>query len=324
MGYIGCVLSDHLANLGYDVEVVDLCLFGQDAYVQLDRRVTVHTTDMRHLDTAFLSRFDVVANLAGISSDPQSRLAPKACWELNYRAAVTLALRSREAGVGKYLFASTCSIYDGLKPQGGLADETSRVRPAGPYSRSKLAAEFAIRRLAGPGFASAVLRKGTVMGYSKRNRFDLVVNAFVKDALTDRPARIIGGGTAWRPIVDVVDVARAYTRLIEVPPLMVSNQVYNLCLENRQVLEIAHATGLGLAQRGVNLKLIDDLPNGVMRNYRASGRKFARELGWAPRVTIPESVTQLVDQLRSEGAVDFDAPRYYNEKYLASHSALGA
>jgi nucleoside-diphosphate-sugar epimerase len=232
--------------------------------------------------------------------------------------------------VRRYILASSCSIYDcGTADERTdvVQDETSVVMPRAPYSLSKHAAEQAILAMADDGFCPVALRKGTVYGYSPRMRYDLVVNTFVRDALARGRLTLHHGGEMWRPLVDVRDAAQAYVALIEADDARVRGQIFNLCYQNLRISELALRVREALRGLGIEVDIRPDYHHGSVRNYRVSGEKIGRVLDFRPKISIDESVADMVQRLRSNGQTDFENPRYYNIRWLQlleeTHRAAG-
>ena len=161
---------------------------------------------MRDIPATALDGVDGVINLSGLSNDPTAEFDPEANWQMNAIATENLGRMCVERGIERYVFASSCSLYDGMPP--GMHDETAPIQPRAAYATSKRYGEEKLLELADEGLCPVLLRNGTVYGYSPRMRFDLVVNTFVKDALLNGKLMLHGGGWMWRPLVDIRDVSR--------------------------------------------------------------------------------------------------------------------
>src|SRR6185503_13260170 len=175
-----------------------------------------------------------------------------------------------------------------------------------------LAAEQGILPLAGDGFAPVVFRMGTVFGFSPRMRYDLVVNTFVKDAMSQGTLHIFNGGEMWRPLIDVQDVARAYVGALEGDPGLISGQVFNLSAGNFRISELALQAQRGFHRIGLPVQLDVDYSYRPMRSYRISSEKVFRVLGFRARVSVDQSVERMVTEVRRRDLTDFTNPRYYN------------
>jgi len=275
--------------------------------------------DMRDIDESHMEGCSSVINIGGLSNDPTAEFNPQANEELNAPASIRLAEIAKRAGVKRLVLASTASIYDR-----GVADETrdvvkdeeAQVDPKAAYATSKLAAERAILEMADASFAPVVFRKGTIFGFSPRMRYDLVVNAFVKDALATGLLNVFMGGEMWRPLVDVEDVARAYVIALDAETDRVGGQVFNLSAGNFRIAELALRTKRALGAAGVSADVNVDYENRLVRSYRIATTKAERVLGFSPRVTVEESVARMVREIRALGLTDFSHARYYNIEWM--------
>src|SRR3954469_3735075 len=180
-GYIGCVLIPRLLERGYRVRLLDRLYFGEEPLASFRDDIELVVADVRDLPDSAFEGVDGVINLSGLSNDPTAEYDPEANWQMNALGTEALAERCVARGIERYVYASSCSLYDGLPP--GMHDETADIAPRAAYATSKRYGEEALIRLAGHGLTSVILRNGTVYGWSPRMRFDLVVNTFVKDAL---------------------------------------------------------------------------------------------------------------------------------------------
>ncbi|MBI3780963.1 MAG: SDR family oxidoreductase, partial [candidate division NC10 bacterium] len=219
-------------------------------------------------------------------------------------------------GIKRFVFASTCSIYDkGLYSDDFLLDETSEVAPRAAYAVSNYEAERILLAMADETFCPVILRKGTLYGFSPRMRYDLVVNTFVKDALVHGALKVFCGGEMWRPLVDVTDAAKAYICCVEAPEHKVRGQIFNLVYKNYRILELAH--WVREAFKPVKtLEIEVDYSHYRTRSYRVSGQKIETVLGFKPTVPVKESVERMVQTIQRSGHMDFLNPKYYNIQWL--------
>ncbi len=318
-GYVGSVLTEELLQRGYAVRVLDRLYFGDSGLRAVRDRIELVEADMRAVSPRVLEGVDAVVNVGGLSNDPTAEYNPTANREMNTVATAALARLCKAEGVKRYVLASSCSIYDcGVLDEGAdvLRDETAPVAPRAPYSVSKYEAEREILPMADEGFCPVALRKGTVYGYSPRMRYDLVVNTFVRDALVHRRLTLHHGGEMWRPLVDVRDAAQAYIALVEAEDAAVRGEVFNLCYRNLRISELALRVQEALRRLGIDLDVRPDYHHGSVRNYRVSGDKIGRVLNFHPKVSIEDSVTDMVERIRAEGRTDLENPRYYNLRWL--------
>ncbi len=253
-GYIGSVLSQRLLDRGYRVRILDRLYWGRGPIAQVIDDVELVEADVRDMPTTALDGVDAVIHLAGLSNDPTAEYDPAANWQMNAIATETLGRNCLERDVERLVFASSCSLYDGMPP--GMHDETAPIEPRGAYATSKRYGEEALFSLVPDGLCPVVLRNGTVYGYSPRMRFDLVVNTFVKDALLRGQLSLHGGGWMWRPLVDVRDVSDAMIAAMEAPAELVRGEIFNVLHSNYQIRELAMlvAGSVQLLGREVTLK----------------------------------------------------------------------
>lgn len=318
-GYVGSVLARELVERGYAVRILDRFYFGSHGLEEIRDQVEIVRGDMRHVSPEIMEAVDTVVNVGGLSNDPTAEYNPKANHEMNTVASIELAKLCQKHGVPRYLFASSCSIYDrGVldEERDVVLDETAEVDPRAAYSSSKLAAERELLAMASPNFTVIVLRKGTLYGFSPRMRYDLVVNTFVKDALSKGCLTLHYGGEMWRPLADVRDAARAYIRLIQAEPQTVNGQIFNLVYRNFRISELALRVREALREVGVNADIRTAYTYKGVRNYRVSGRKMEVALNFRPAISVEESVQTMVEEIRRRNYSDFDNPRYYNIHWM--------
>jgi nucleoside-diphosphate-sugar epimerase len=318
-GYVGCVLIEELLAKGYSVRVLDRLFFGREPARSFMDRVELVVEDMREIAERHLQDCGAVINIGGLSNDPTAEFNPKANEEMNTHAAIRVAELAKQAGVPRLIFASTASIYDrgvGEEARDLLLDEDAPVDPRAAYATSKLAAERGILPMADADFAPVSFRQGTVFGFSPRMRYDLVVNTFVKDALSKGRLAVFYGGAMWRPLIDVKDVARAYVTALECDAALISGQIFNLAAGNFRISELALRAQQALGRLGEQVELDVDYTYRLVRSYRISSEKALRILGFRPQVTIEESIERMVQEIRRWGYTDFSHPRYYNIEWM--------
>jgi nucleoside-diphosphate-sugar epimerase len=239
-GYIGSVLGPILRDAGHDVVGLDTffyrgCDFGESR--ELESSLAL---DIRDVAAPDVEGFDAIVHLAALSNDPLGDLNSAWTYEVNRDGTVALARAAKEASVSRFVFASSCSMYGAAAGDAEL-DESAPLRPLTPYAESKVAAEIALRELAGDGFAPVAMRNATVYGASPRLRLDIVLNNLVAWAHTTGAVRLQSDGTPWRPLVHVGDVARATLALLEAPASLVSGEAFNIgsADQNYRIRELA-------------------------------------------------------------------------------------
>jgi nucleoside-diphosphate-sugar epimerase len=318
-GYVGSVLAQELLERGYAVKILDRLYFGDDGLCDIRERIELIVGDMRTVDASVFKDVASVINLGGLSNDPTAEYNPKANVEMNTLATKKLADLCVASGIRRYVFASSCSIYDrgvGNESADVLLDETSEVDPRAAYSSSKREAEKLLLEMVSDTFCPVILRKGTVYGFSPRMRYDLVVNTFVKSALLTGKMTLHYGGEMWRPLVDVRDVARAYIASLEAPEEKVRGEIFNVSFHNVRISELALRVRAALRQVGCDAEIVPDYGYHGVRSYRVSSAKIQRVLDFRPKVTIEESVKDMVKQIQKYGYTDYDNPRYYNIRWM--------
>jgi nucleoside-diphosphate-sugar epimerase len=318
-GYLGCVLIEELLNRGYDVTVFDRLFFGDFGMRDFRDRIRLLTGDIRATSPTIFDHVSAVINLGGLSNDPTAEYNPEANHQMNTVATRTLAEMAKKAGVKRYLFASSCSIYDvGVvdEERDVLLNEESVVQPRAAYAVSKLAGERELLALHDTDFSPVMLRMGTLFGFSPRMRYDLVVNTFVKDVFLKGAITLHYGGQMWRPLVDVRDAARAYVIALEAPDPVISGQIFNIVAGNYRISELALHVREGLRQKGVNVEINSQFQYSGIRNYRVSGKKISQVLNYKPVISVEESVKDMVEKIRDHGYTDFDNDRYYNLRWM--------
>jgi nucleoside-diphosphate-sugar epimerase len=243
-GYIGSVLAPQVAAAGHDVAGLDSGLFVGCDLGGPPEPIPTLRRDLRDVELAELEGFDAVIHLAALSNDPLGNLAPEHTWEINHAASVRLARLAREAGVKRFLYASSCSVY-GVADDGATVDEDAPMRPATPYAESKVKVEDDLHELADGEFSPVYLRNATVYGYSPRLRADIVLNNLVGTALLDNQVRVLSDGTPWRPLVHVRDVADAFLAVLEADRDAVHDRAFNVGSEegNHRIKELAEVAG---------------------------------------------------------------------------------
>ena len=297
-GYVGSVMSPIVRDAGFDVVGLDVDYYRGCDLVPSAEMPTIEK-DVRDVELDELRGFDAVIHLAALSNDPIGNLNSDWTESINLRATRRLAQLAREAGVRRFLFASSCIMY-GLS-EGGVVDETSPLSPQTDYARSKVEAEAALRDLASDEFSPVLIRNGTIYGLSPRMRFDTVLNSLVGAALTTDRITVLGDGEPWRPVVHVRDVSRGFVALLQAPVELIHDQAYNLGADalNTQVRDLA-----AMVQRAVPTAELEVLsrPDADQRTYRTSFAKFAGAFpGFTFEYTPATGAVQLADSLREVG-----------------------
>jgi nucleoside-diphosphate-sugar epimerase len=323
-GYIGAVLTPMLLDAQYAVTGLDTDFYsGCDFDESLARMPLLHK-DIRDVTHADLVGFGAVIHLAALSNDPLSDLNPGLTYEINHRASVRLAELAKAAGVPRFLFSSSCSLY-GLSAGADFLTETASFNPVTPYGESKVLVEKDVSRLADDNFSPTYLRNSTAYGVSPRLRADLVVNSLVGFAYTTGEVLIASDGTPWRPLVHVGDICRAFLAILKAPRELVHNQAFNVgrTEENYQIRDVA-ALVEGIVP-GSRVKYAEG-GGPDLRCYRVNCDKIARTLPeFRPQWTVRRGIEELYVAYRMHRLTvdEFLGTRYTRIKHIKEHQRQG-
>ena len=318
-GYIGCELVPTLIQAGYQVRVFDIMFYGEAGLENYRSVIELVEGDICNVPDGLLDGVSAIINLAGLSTEPAAEYRPEANQEINLKAAVELAALAKKKGVRRFVQASSGSIYDvgvGHPEKDILHTEDSPVEPFRIYSITKREAEKKILAMADDSFTPIVLRKGSVYGYSPRMRFDLVVNAFTLNALQKGQLTLHNGGEMWRPLLSIQDAAAAYKLMLEVPKEKVNGEIFNITNGNFRISELALRVRNKLEQMGIPCDLRPEYDYRNLRSCQASGQKIAQRLGFVPKVTVEQTVEDLVEKIRGGAFHDPNDPVFHNIRWL--------
>ena len=323
-GYIGRVLSARLVARGHEVVGFDAGLFAGCAFAETAPTWTAKRVDVRDVTPAGLRGIEGVCHLAALSNDPMGALDPALTRAINLDGTMRVARAAKDAGVARFAFASSCSVY-GQQPEGQAATEDSELAPLTEYARSKVGSEQHLAELAGAGFSPVYLRQATAFGWSERFRFDLVLNNFVGWALTTGSVRLLSDGSAWRPIAHVQDLADAFIAALEAPRDAVHDTAFNVGSEseNHRIADLARIAAAAVGNVPVTLT---EGAGADSRSYRVSFARIAERLpAWRARWTASAGAVEMRDALVTNGLTEagFTDERFTRLKRLSARRERG-
>lgn len=322
-GYIGTELVTQLLGRGHDVVGIDTATYRDCSFGDEPARIEEHIVDIRDVTPAHFEGADVVMHLGGLSNDPAGDLNPDATFAINHRASVGVAKAAKAAGVQRFLFSSSCSIY-GAHGDAELT-EAAEFAPVTPYGESKIMAERDLSAMADDSFSPVHLRNSTAYGVSARLRGDLVVNNLTGFALTTGKVFLKSDGSSWRPLVHIADISRAFCVLAEADRDLVHNEAFNVgaTAENYQIRDVARIVSEVVP--GCEVTLSDEAFNDP-RNYRVNCDKLVdRFPEAAPQWTVRKGVAELYEAMRDAELTldDLEGDRFMRVKHLRQLQVAG-
>jgi len=327
-GYIGTIMIPILQAEGYEVigldnDLFDGCLFGDASFWDDIVEIPSIRKDIRDVVLSDLRGIDAVVHLCALSNDPLGNFNPKVTLEINHEASVRLAKLAKKAGVQRYLFSSSCSVYGAAGAD--MVNEKSKLNPVTPYGLSKMLVEKDVSKLANSHFSPTFLRSATAYGVSPMLRFDLVLNNLVAWAYTTGVVLLKSDGMALRPIVHIEDISRAFVAALSSSRDSVHNHVFNVGIneENWRVRELAEITKDTVPNARIEYAE-DAKPD--KRSYRVDFSKIAKTLTkFKPRWNARLGAKQLFDAYKKVGVTleEFEGPRYRRITHLENSVSAG-
>ena len=312
-GYVGAVLVPRLLELDYRITVLDLMLYGEDVLPVHDH-LNVINGDIRNekLLKANIAGHDAVIHLACISNDPSFELDPELGKSINLDSFRPLVEISRASGVGRFVYASSSSVY-GIKKEKDVHEDMS-LEPLTDYSRFKADCEQILLEYQSSNFTTVIIRPATVCGYSPRQRLDVVVNILTNLAYHKREITVFGG-EQLRPNIHIADMAESYIKVLEADKEKVAGKIYNVGYENQSVRELAEIVREVI---GEDITLIAT-PTDDNRSYHISSERIRHELDFEAKRTIREAVKDLRDALNGGKLPNsLEDERYFNIRRMQS------
>ena len=300
-GYVGAVLTPQLLAAGYCVKILDLFLYGKDVLPtgNLAADLELVEGDIRDEEavTKAAEGCDAVIHLACISNDPSFELDPELGKTINFDAFEPLVRISKEAGVKRFIYASSSSVY-GVS-DAPRVDEQHPLDPLTDYSKYKALCEPILFDYQSPDFVPVIVRPATVCGFSPRQRLDLVVNILTANAVIDGKIRVFGGDQ-MRPNLHVADVVDLYQLLLELPDDQIAGEVFNVGFENHSVLDLANLVKRVVQEELPDREVIEIAvePTQDDRSYRITSDKVQSKIGFEPKRTIEDAIRERVHAIR--------------------------
>lgn len=312
-GYVGSALVPALLREGYRVTVLDLYLYGRDLFDDVRTPDLVEIEgDIRDPDAVAraMQGVDAVIHLACISNDPSYDLDPALGRSINYDAFRPLVQAAKQAGVKRFVYASSSSVY-GVKQESAVTEDLP-LEPLTDYSKYKALCEQVLAQESAPGFVTVTVRPSTVCGYAKRLRLDLVVNILTAHAWHNRRIRVFGG-EQMRPNIHIADMVAVYLDLLVQPDELVDREIFNAGNENLTVRELADVVRRNV-DPGIEFEVV---PTNDNRSYHVTDDKLRTRIGLAPRHTIADAVRELCDAFAAGKVPDaMNDPLYHNIKRM--------
>jgi len=314
-GYIGSVVIRELLARNYRVRVLDSLLYGDEAIrdLEYDPRFELVTGDFRNVEAVVRTcrGMDAVIHLGAIVGDPACALEPATTLEINFAATKMVMEIAKGYGIGRFLFASTCSVYGASD---AIVDEQSKTNPISLYAATKLDSERVILDAQADDFHPTILRLATAFGYSYRPRFDLVINLLTIKALTEKKITIFNG-TQWRPFIHVSDIARCLILCLEAPLKKVSGQTFNGGSSSMNFTLGQAAEMIRGHIPDLDIEYVENLDK---RNYRVSCDKIRNALGFDCNKTLGDGIVEIIQACSARKIADYREIRYNNKEYLSN------
>jgi nucleoside-diphosphate-sugar epimerase len=323
-GYVGAVLVPKLLGQGCRVKVLDLYTYGEDIFDGIENKSQLEEIKGDICDQELLKKSlagcDAVIHLACISNDPTFELDPDLSKKVNFDSFEPLVKISKECGVKRFIYASTCSVY-------GISDaenvtEDHPLLPITDYNKYKGLCEPILEKYQSPDFTTVTIRPATVCGYSPRQRFDLTVNILTNHAYHKNHITVFGGEQE-RPNIHIEDITDLYCLLLELPSEKIAGKIYNAGYQNRSVADIARIVQKVVAEAFPQREkaTIETTPSDDNRSYRISSEKIRRELNFVPKFTIEDAVRDLLKAFQEGKFTDsLNNINYYNIRLLKAEN----
>jgi nucleoside-diphosphate-sugar epimerase len=316
LGYIGVEMVPVLRKAGHEVVGLDTGFYDECDFSAPPDKVETLRVDLREVTPAHLKGFDAVIHLAALSNDPLGDLNRNITYDINLHASVRLARAAKEAGVKRFLFSSSCSLYGAGSD--GYLDENAAFNPVTAYGESKVRVEQEVSSMADASYTPVYLRNATAYGVSRRLRADIVVNNLVGHAITTGKVLLQSDGTPWRPLVHIGDIIHAFECCLTAPQEAIHNQAFNVgrTAENFRIRQVAEMVAEVVPSSTVAFA---EGASPDLRNYRVDFKKIETKLpGFKPTWTLKKGIEELYAAYKAHGLSkdEWSGPRYYRLKTI--------
>lgn len=319
-GYIGSVLIPYLVERGHEVLGIDIGLYTNYEFKQKIPKIKEIVKDIRDISSTDLKNYDALIHLAALSNDPLGDFNQDLTKEINYYGSINIAERSKEAGIKRFIFSSSCSVY-GISDENKYVNETDLVDPITEYAKSKINFEKYLSKLSNDDFSPIIMRNSTVYGYSPSLRLDLVVQSLTVSSFFTNSINILSDGKPWRPLIHIQDLCNIFCELLIAPKEYIHNQIFNVgyTSENYQILSIAKLVNKLMPSSSITIgKKVDK----DSRSYKVDFEKLNKLFHFKNKWNVEMGINEIYEKLKMNMITkdDFERKRYHRLSQLKEYS----